>query len=124
MAGITATISLDSFRMDWCSHLPMRALAQRYTITRDQVVRLAVVWNLPRRHDRRLRNRGGNGIDPTPYEIWGPGGLTSQIQASWNEFQREQRRVTKTAGYQLPIVETPDDVRHFLDDWNDDAERT
>lgn len=124
MAGITATISLESFRMDWCSHLPMRALAQRYTITRDQVVRLAVVWNLPRRHDRRLRKRSRRDIDPTPEQIWGPGGLTSEIQATWSDFTRDQRRVTKRSEYKLPTIATPDDVRHFLDDWNDDAERT
>jgi hypothetical protein len=122
-AGNTATISIESFRRDWSEHLPMRALATRYTITRDQVVRLAVVWNLPRRHDRRLRHRPEPLRDPTEEEIWGPGGLTAQIQATWSDFQREQRRVTKIQGFELPVVETPSDVRHFLDDWNDDAER-
>jgi hypothetical protein len=121
MAGITATISIESFRVDWCSHLSMRDLAQRYTITRDQVVRLAVVWGLPRRHDRKLRERGARGRDPTPEEI---AAECARFQELWTPHQREQRRVTKSAGYVLPIVQTPDDVRHFLDDWNDDAERT
>jgi hypothetical protein len=121
MAGVTATISLEQFRCDWASHMPMRMLAQRYTITRDQVVRLAVVWKLPRRHDRRLRHRVQPERDPTPEEI---AACCLRIQATWSELQREQRRVTKSRHYELPVVDTTDDVRHFLDDWNDDAERT
>jgi hypothetical protein len=120
MAGITATISLQSFSCDWLAHLPMRDLCQRYTITRDQVVRLAVVWELPRRHDRRLRARVERQRDPTPAEIRAE---CVRIQATWSEDVRESRRVTKTHGWSMPIVETSDDVRAYLDNWNEDAER-
>jgi hypothetical protein len=69
MAGNTATISLVSFRADWMTHMPMRALCDRYTITRDQVIRLKHVWELPPRHDRRLRAKPARQRDPTPTEI-------------------------------------------------------
>ena len=69
MAGNTATISLVSFRADWLTHMPMRVLCERYTITRDQVIRLKHVWELPPRHDRRLRAKPERQRDPTPSEI-------------------------------------------------------
>lgn len=105
MAGNTATISLETFRADWLTHMPMRALCQRHTITRDQVVRLAVVWELPRRHDRRLRSKPERQRDPTPAEIRR---ACAEIQATWSEFTREQRRVIKTATCEVRELETPD----------------
>ena len=69
MAGNTATISIATFRDDWNSHIPMRALCDRYTITRDQVIRLKVFWGLPPRHDRKLRAKPVRQRDPTPTEI-------------------------------------------------------
>lgn len=69
MAGNTATISLVAFRADWMTHMPMRVLCDRYTITRDQVIRLKHVWDLPPRHDRKLRAKPPRQRDPTPTEI-------------------------------------------------------
>jgi hypothetical protein len=69
MRGNTATISLTAFRADWMTHMPMRALCDRYTISRDQVIRLKHVWELPPRHDRRLRAKPVRQRDPTPTEI-------------------------------------------------------
>ena len=40
MAGNTATISVDQFRADWLDHTPIGQLCERYTITKDQVIRL------------------------------------------------------------------------------------
>jgi hypothetical protein len=69
MRGNTATISVAAFKADWATHMPMRALCERWTITRDQVIRLAEVWTLPRRHDRRLRAKPVRQRDPTTTEI-------------------------------------------------------
>jgi hypothetical protein len=55
MAGNTAVISMTQFSADWAAHIPIAALCERYTVTKDQVLRLKVIWNLPPRHDRSLR---------------------------------------------------------------------
>lgn len=93
MRGNTATISLTAFRADWATHMPMRALCERWTISRDQVIRLAVVWELPRRHDRKLRAKPVRQRDPTTTEIRD---ICLQIQATWSDDVREERRVEKT----------------------------
>jgi hypothetical protein len=36
MAGITATISVEQFRADWCDHAPIVQLCELYSITKDQ----------------------------------------------------------------------------------------
>lgn len=112
-AGNTATIRIEQFRADWLGHLPMRDLAQRYTITRDQVIRLAVVWELPRRHDRKLRARSQPHRDPTPSEITR---LCLEIQATWDDRTREMRRVQKTQHVSFAPIEFGDDVTPLLDE--------
>lgn len=52
MAGNTATICVATFRAEWDAGVPMVALCQRWTITKDQLIRLKAVWELPLRHDR------------------------------------------------------------------------
>jgi hypothetical protein len=73
--------------------MPMRALCERWTISRDQVIRLADVWQVPRRYDRKLRAKPVRQRDPTTTEIRD---ACLQIQATWSDDTREDRRVTKT----------------------------
>jgi hypothetical protein len=115
MRGNTATISLTAFRADWMTHIPMRALCERWTISRDQVIRLAEVWDLPRRHDRKLRARQVRQRDPTPREI---ARLSREIQATWSEDTREDRKVTKTQHVTLHRLELSDDPSHRTADWD------
>lgn len=121
MRGNTATISLTAFRADWLTHMPMRDLCIRYTITRDQVVRLKHVWGLPPRHDRRLRAKPVRHRDPTPSEIRR---ACSAIQATWTEDVREERRVTKTQTFKLQRIELDGDTRDAIgpDEWYDDGQ--
>lgn len=93
MAGITATISVSQFREDWCDHLPIVTLCERYSITKDQVIRLRDCWGLPKRHDRRLRHKPARQRDPTPTEIEA---ACLRIQSRWDETTRESRAVYKT----------------------------
>jgi len=79
MRGDTATISLTAFRADWATHMPMRALCERWTISRG--------------HDRKLRAKPVRQRDPTTTEIRD---ACLQIQATWSDDTREDRRVTKT----------------------------
>lgn len=92
-AGITATISIESFRSDWCDHTPIVQLCEMYSITKDQVIRLRDVWSLPLRNDRRLRSKRERQRDPAPHEIEA---ACLRIQATWDDRTRELRRVTKT----------------------------
>lgn len=49
MAGQTVTISVQEFSAAWMAGTPIIEIASRYTITREQIDRLRVVWNLPQR---------------------------------------------------------------------------
>lgn len=108
MRGNTATISLTAFRADWLTHLPMRDLCVRYTITRDQVVRLKHHWDLPPRHDRKLRAKPKRAVDPSTTEIQR---LCMEIQATWSDDVRELRRVTKTEHVILRRIPLDDNTR-------------
>lgn len=112
MRGNTATISLTAFRTDWLTHLPMRELCIRYTITRDQVVRLKHHWQLPPRHDRRLRAKPKRVADPTTTEIQQ---RCLELQATWTEDVREQRRVIKTQHVTLRRIELDADTRSHVE---------
>ena len=107
MRGNTATISVAAFRADWLTHMPMRALCERYTISRDQVIRLRDVWHLPLRNDRRLRFKPKRSEmrDPTPREI---AQACREIQAKWDERTREERAVVKVQHVTLRRIDTSD----------------
>lgn len=124
MKGNTATISLQAFRVDWMTHMPMRALCDRYSITRDQVIRLKHVWHLPPRHDRKLRAKPLRQPDPTPAEIKS---ACLEIQATWDEATREDRRVIKTQHVRMQRIEMTDEARNALGpdwfSWGGDDER-
>lgn len=117
MRGNTATISLTAFRADWLAHLPMRELCCRYTISRDQVIRLKHVWQLPPRHDRKLRAKPVRQKDPTPREI---AHACLEIQAKWTAEIREERSVTKTQHVSLRRIEMTDEAREAFMQWGDD----
>jgi hypothetical protein len=113
MKGCTATISVAAFRADWLTHMPMRALCERWTISRDQVIRLKHVWHLPPRHDRRLRAKPVRQRDPTPREIEQ---ARKEIQATWSEEVREDRRVIKSQPVTLKRIEMTDEARDAFED--------
>jgi hypothetical protein len=115
MAGNTATISMTAFRADWGTHMPMRALCERWTITRDQVIRLADVWKLPRRHDRKLRAKPTRQRDPTTTEIRM---ACLKFQAEWDERTRQERLVMKPRSVTSVVIHTPDEVMDIMDDLN------
>lgn len=114
MAGVTATISITAFRADWETHMPISALCQRWTITKDQVLRLRTLWDLPLRNDRRLRfkPRRCDMRDPTPREIEQ---ACKEIQARWDEHTRVMRMVSKPQQFEVREVQTPDDLRPFVE---------
>lgn len=120
MAGVTATISMVAFRADWNTHMPISALCDRWTITKDQVLRLRDVWHLPLRNDRRLRYKPKRSEyrDPTTAEIKA---ACRAIQARWDDRTRDERAVTKTQRVTLRHVEmTPEAWEAFESLGSDD----
>lgn len=101
MAGITATISVESFRADWCDHTPIVQLCEMYSITKDQVIRLRDVWQLPLRNDRKLRSKPERQRDPSPDEIQA---ACQRIQATWDDRTRESRAAHKVQHVVLRTV--------------------
>lgn len=112
MAGNTATICIQTFRADWCSHAPIATLCERYTITKDQVVRLRTVWKLPLRNDRRLRAKPPRQVDPTPEQIKE---RCAAVRLTWDAETEERRRVGKTQQFSLPTIEVPPALRLYVD---------
>jgi len=119
MRGNTATISLTAFRADWMTHMPMRQLCQRYTISRDQVIRLKHVWQLPPRHDRRLRAKPARQRDPTPREI---AQACREIQATWSVEVRDDRCVYKRQPVTLRRIELTDEAREAMEEQADGSD--
>ena len=118
MKGITATISVTAFRADWLTHIPMRALCERWTVTRDQVIRLKHVWQLPPRHDRRLRAKPIRQPDPTPTQIKA---ACIRIQSQWTDDVRQDRRVTKVQPVTLQRIELTDDAKQAMTEPENDG---
>ena len=120
MRGITSTISVASFHADWMTHMPMRALCERWTISRDQVIRLAVVWELPRRHDRKLRAKPVRQRDPTTTEIQQ---ACIRIQATWSKDVEEERRVVKSQVFSMKRIPLDSATRSHIDvEYNGDCD--
>jgi hypothetical protein len=119
MRGITSTISVAAFHADWMTHMPMRALCERWTISRDQVIRLAVVWELPRRHDRKLRAKPLRQRDPTTTEIQQ---ACIRIQATWSKDVEEERRVVKSQAFSMKRIPLDSATRSHIDvEYNGDC---
>jgi len=119
MAGVTATISIQAFAADWATHMPIADLCTRFTITKDQVLRLRDVWNLPLRNDRRLRYKPdrAESRDPTPSEIRK---ACLEIQSRWDDRTRGERQVTKPREFVLKRIELTNDAREALEGFTDD----
>ena len=112
--GNTATISVVAFRADWQLGLPIAVLCSSYSISRDQVVRLRDLWDLPLRHDRRSRKRqAGHRRDPSPEEIRQ---RCLEIQATWSDKVREDRHWRKPQVWAVPIVQIPSDGAAWPDE--------
>lgn len=136
MAGITATIDRLTLRAQWDSYIPMAVICQHWTITKDQLVRLRDVWELPLRLDRKRRykpSRLERMLDPDEDELAASEASldlapmvaerVTTIQARWSAEVRAERQVTKAEPFRLARVEVPEEMRETLDNINRDCER-
>lgn len=106
MAGETATIVVQEFRRDWDTGLPIRDICERWTITKDQFLRLRDLWGLDPRHDHKKRPivLRGDSRDPTPEEI---AGRARQIRAGWSAETELARRVSgRPVVFELRTIDT------------------
>jgi hypothetical protein len=101
MAGSTATIDFTTLRMQWQSHSAIAAICTHWTITKDQLIRLKHVCDLPPRHDRRLRFKPLQpASDPTPEAIKQ---ACYEIRMTWDERTEIERRVTKPPQFTMRV---------------------
>jgi hypothetical protein len=97
-------------RLAWCGFAPVDdarqcgrcANAGPSPATRSS--RLKHVWELPPRHDRKLRAKPVRQSDPTPSEIKA---ACLRLQMSWDDKTREDRRVQKTQHATLKVAAAP-----------------
>ncbi len=106
MAGNTATIDVQAFRLQWDAGVPMAVMCSHWTITKDQLIRLKAVWELPLRHDRaRKRCRledpavaedraSGQSLSLAP----GVEARAALIRSKWTLELEHSRRGTSSGG--------------------------
>jgi hypothetical protein len=127
VAGYTATIDVALLREQWASHIPIAQICSNFTVTRDQMTRLKFVFDLPPRHDRRLRYKPPRTPKPGDAEE-----LASQsslslapqiaervtlVQSLWTSEMRFARQVNKSgAAFSLRHIRVDDLVDRFLGD--------
>jgi hypothetical protein len=114
MAGNTAVISMVKFATDWAAHIPISALCERYTVTKDQVLRLKTIWQLAPRHDRRLRQKPKWAPRPTRDEDAASGSgceLAPEIARRIEELRSRAGRFgtlneTGIVEFSVPVIST------------------
>ena len=133
MAGNTAAIDRATLEAQWLSYLPMAAICQHWTVSKDQLVRLRSAWNLPLRLDRKRRykpSRAERMLDPTPEELAASENslsLAPMVAARatcesvlWTDEVRAQRQVVQPTPFRLARVEVPEgllDEPDEMPDW-------
>ena len=90
--GNTTTICLVAFRTDWMENIPLAAICERWSVSKDQVTRLRVRWELPPRTNRQDRHKPEQIVDPTEQEIEL---RAAAIRATWTEDTEAKRRTGK-----------------------------
>jgi hypothetical protein len=115
MAGVTATIDFQTLRVQWASHSSMFAICTHWTITKDQLIRLKTVAELPPRHDRRFRfkPKRSDTRDPTPEELIE---RAAAVRATWDDETEMRRRGVKPEAFHVREIAIPDELRAYMED--------
>ena len=126
MAGTAATACLQfqtTLRAAWASGSAMVEITTALGITKDQLIRLRGVLQLPLRLDRSARARPAPSADPTPAEI---AERAAAVRATWDARTEEARRVYRAAPLETRVVSgrafdaaprplAPDGVENLVD---------
>jgi hypothetical protein len=128
MAGNTATIDRDRFSEDWRQYVTIADLCTRYTITKDQVIRLRDHFALDPRMDCSRRAKPKRAPKPTSIEVRrsedslelapGVAAAAAAERLKWDEETELRREAEKHAGEQARaerrrfrfVVRLPEDV--------------
>ena len=135
MAGNTAVIDRAMLEIQWASYMPLGQVAQFWSVSSHQLIRLREVWGLPPRNDRKRRykpSRLERMLDPDEDELAASEASldlapmvaerVTCVQVTWSEEVRAERQVVKAEPFRLARLETPDEMRDFVDGLNDEAE--
>lgn len=135
MAGVTATIDHATLKRQWDSYVPLACIAQYWSVTSHQLIRLREVWGLDPRNDRRRRykpSRDERMLDPDEDELAASQASldlapmvaerVTSIQATWSHAVREDRQVMKSQPFRLARLATPDEMRDAVDDVGGEAD--
>jgi hypothetical protein len=80
------------------SSVDILEISRQLKVSIPTVRKYAARLHLPPRPARMDEaDDGDDGRDPTENEIWGPGGLTEQIRATWTSKQEHDARIRATA---------------------------
>jgi len=132
MAGNTAAIDRATLESQWASYQPMAEIASHHSISKDQLIRLRIVWNLPLRLDRRRRykpSRAERMLDPTPEELAASENslaLAPMVAARatcesalWTDEVRAQRQAVQPTPFRLSRIEVPGELLEEVEELPD-----
>ena len=135
MAGNTAVIDRVTLEIQWASYMPLGQVAQFWSVSSHQLIRLREVWGLPPRNDRKRRykpSRLERMLDPDEDELAASEASldlapmvaerVTCVQVTWSEEVRAERQAVKPEPFRLARIETPDEMRDTVDDLNSEAE--
>lgn len=120
MAGNTAIIDRATLRLQWDSYVPLGSIAQFWSVSSHQLIRLREVWGLPPRNDRKRRykpSRAERMLDPLPEELAASESSldlapavaerVTCVQATWSDEVRAERQAVKSEPFRLTTVSLP-----------------
>lgn len=123
MAGNTAIIDQQTLRLQWLSYQPLGEIAQFWSVSSHQLVRLREVWQLPPRNDRKRRykpSRDERMLDPSPEELAASEGSldlapmvaarVTCVQITWSDTVRADRLATKPEPLSLAPMSLPEEL--------------
>ena len=123
MAGNTAIIDQQTLRLQWLSYQPLGEIAQFWSVSSHQLVRLREVWQLPPRNDRKRRykpSRLERMLDPDEAELAASEGSldlapmvaarVTCVQVTWSEAVRAERLATKPQPLSLAPMSLPEEL--------------
>ena len=112
MRGNTTAIDVQMLRMQWSSHSSMASICMFWTVSRDQLIRLRDVYQLPKRHDRRARKKPEREPEPSRAEQRASKATlnlapkvakrAAMVQATWSDATRQARHWHKPTLFIVP----------------------
>ena len=115
MRGNTTAIDVQMLRMQWSSHSSMASICMFWTVSRDQLIRLRDVHQLPKRHNRSLRQKPDREPEPSKAEQRASEGSldlaprvakrAAAVRATWSDSVRQHRHYSSQSVFEVPIVQ-------------------